>query len=100
MSRELPQQSLFSQEYLFDIVQKYLKPLPLAVFSSSGHTVAPTSEQVDTEAAVPFIRPEEEPLLSPFSQSQPDVLTAAVTGKRQREQQRESKQEQEFCIIT
>lgn len=71
--------------------------------SSCGHTVALTSEQVNTmsgtELILPFVALKKNSQ-SLFSQSQTNVNLADVTDKRQREreQQRESKQEQEFRI--
>lgn len=40
--------SFFSGIFIGFFFLKYLKPLPLAEFSSCGHTVALTSEQVNT----------------------------------------------------
>ncbi len=91
----MTREPLSSQEYLCDIVQKYLKPLPLAVLSSCGHTVALTSERVNTvlgrELIFPFSSPEEEPSLSPFSQSQTDVITTGVTDRKRTTERKQAR---------
>lgn len=91
MWQESLQSSVSTSKFLIDIVQKHLKPLPLAVFSSHGHTVALTCELFFFQS----VSPEEESSLESLqSQSQ----TADVTDKRR--QREKASKEKEFSVLT